>query len=542
MISTMPRYFSAVLATAALTLCAAAAGAQSCGNDTKYKLPYKNTYVKEPLTAENEYRTMKPDTILPGTFEQARSVLPSPIWPGHDKELEMYWRAWEIAVGNIRQPQEGSGFVSPYIDTAYNGNIFMWDSSFILMFARYGDRFFPFQRTLDNFYAKQHPDGFICREIKADGADCFERYDPVSTGPNLIPWCEMVYYHQYGDLDRLHRVFAPLCAYYKWLRRNHTWQNGTYWSSGWGTGMDNMPRVPEDCNQIFSHGHMTWLDTNIQQLMTANQLLEMGFFTERWQEIEDFEDEAAFLSKYISKNLWNEETGFLHDQYADGSLCPTKGVGAFWVLHTPGVLDDKQTARLIAHLNDTTEFKRPGMVPSLSADHPKYKANGRYWQGGIWPGTNYMVLTGLVKNGYNDLAREIALNHYGQVLDVFGKTGTFWEYYAPETSDPGFMARKEFIGWTGLAPIGELIEFIFGIRGDYAEKEIVWDMGLTDEHGIERYPFGPEGSIRMLASKRRSANEEPKLTIDSNIPFRMRVLYGKDKEKKFNVIPGKTEY
>ena len=59
----------------------------------------------------------------------------------------------------------------------------MWDSSFILMFARYGTRFFPFQNTLNNFYAQQHPDGFICREIKADGADCFERYDPVSTGP-----------------------------------------------------------------------------------------------------------------------------------------------------------------------------------------------------------------------------------------------------------------------------------------------------------------------------------------------------------------------
>ena len=101
------------------------------------------------------------------------------------RNLKCIGRHGKIAIGNIRAPQAGSGFVSSYLDTAYNGNIFMWDSSFILMFARYGTRFFPFQRTLDNFYAKQHPDGFICREIKADGADCFERYDPVSTGPNL---------------------------------------------------------------------------------------------------------------------------------------------------------------------------------------------------------------------------------------------------------------------------------------------------------------------------------------------------------------------
>ena len=76
--------------------------AQSCGNDEKYRLPYKNTYVKEPLVTENEYRVAKPETIVPKSFEEARQILPNPIWGGHDKELEMYWKAWEIAIGNIR--------------------------------------------------------------------------------------------------------------------------------------------------------------------------------------------------------------------------------------------------------------------------------------------------------------------------------------------------------------------------------------------------------------------------------------------------------
>ena len=63
--------------------------AQSCGNDEKYHLPYKNTYVKEPLVTENEYRVAKPETIVPKSFEEARQILPNPIWGGHDKELEM---------------------------------------------------------------------------------------------------------------------------------------------------------------------------------------------------------------------------------------------------------------------------------------------------------------------------------------------------------------------------------------------------------------------------------------------------------------------
>lgn len=182
-----------IAAFVSLVFAAGTAGAQDLKSGP-YKLPYKNTYVKEVFVAENEFRTAKPEHIKPRTFAEARKILPSPVWEGHEKEVEMYWHAWQIAVGNIRQPQEGSGFVSPYLDIAYNGNIFMWDASFMMMFARYGYRFFPFQRTLDNFYAKQHPDGFICREIRADGSDCFERYDPTSTGPNLLPWVELMYY------------------------------------------------------------------------------------------------------------------------------------------------------------------------------------------------------------------------------------------------------------------------------------------------------------------------------------------------------------
>ena len=134
---------------------------------------------------ENEFRTARPETITPGTFEEAKQILPNPTWSGHEKEIEMYWKAWQIGIGNIKAP-ERIPVRMQLPRCRLQRNIFMWDSAFMMMFARFGTRFFPFQRTLDNFYAKQHPDGFICREIKADGADCFERYDPTSTGPNIL--------------------------------------------------------------------------------------------------------------------------------------------------------------------------------------------------------------------------------------------------------------------------------------------------------------------------------------------------------------------
>lgn len=505
----------------------------------KYNLPYKNTYNKEPLVTENEYRIARPEIIEPKSFEEARKILPNPFWEGHAKEIEMYWHAWKIAVANIRHPQPDSGFVASYLDTAYNGNIFMWDSTFITMFARYGYRFFPFQNTLDNFYAKQHPDGFICREIKADGADCFERYDPVSTGPNIIPWSEMAYYKQYGDMDRLHKVFPVLCAYYKWLKLNRTWQNGTYWSSGWGTGMDNMPRVKPQYNMIYSHGHMVWLDTCLQQLFISNILLEMGLYLERWQEIEEFEDEAKMLTAYIRNNMWDEKTGFLYDQYADGSLGTTKGIGAYWALYTD-VLNESQLSRFVEELNNPKTFNRRFRVPSLSADNEKYNERGRYWQGGIWPGTNYMVINGLINKGFGKLAREIAVNHYGQVFEVYKKTDTFWEYYSPEHEEQGFMARKDFVGWTGLPPIAVFIENILGIRSDMSKNLLIWDINLLESHGIERYPFGAEGVVKLNTEARRSIGQQPVINVESNVSFEMLVLWD-GKEKRVQIKEGQNK-
>ena len=124
---------------------------------------------------------------------------------------------------------------------------------------------------------------------------------------------------------------------------------------------------------------------------------------------------------------------------------------------------------------------------------------------------------------------------------MFKNTGTFWEYYSPESMNEGFMARKDFIGWTGLAPIAEFIEFIIGIRADYPSNTITWDLNLTEANGIERYPFGPEGNISFKAAKRANASAEPMITIDSNVPFTLKVFYG-SKSKTIEVTPGNKTY
>ena len=96
-------------------------------------------YVEDRYAKLNEFISMQPDMSELPDFEKEKGKLPEPVWAGHDDEIAAYYKAWEIAFRNLGKPTKESGFVSPYIDAAFNGHIFMWDSCFMLMFGKYGD-------------------------------------------------------------------------------------------------------------------------------------------------------------------------------------------------------------------------------------------------------------------------------------------------------------------------------------------------------------------------------------------------------------------
>lgn len=495
---------------------------------------YKNTYVKNLFVCENEFRTNQKKFSNVPSYKESKNVLPIPFWKDHENYISMYNRTWELAFDHIYKPNENSGFCSSYIDTAYNGNIFMWDSCFITLFARYGSNSFSFQNTLDNFYSKQHPDGFICREITAEGEDEFHRYDPVSTGPNIFSLSELEYYHNYGDKKRLYNIFAPLCAYHQWLMNNRRWKDGSYWTSGWGSGMDNIPRVNKKYHLSYSHGFMSWLDPTLQQYIDASILLDFGFELERWQEIVDFDTEKKNLKKYILENMWDEERGFLFDVDENGNKIDTMHIGAFWVLHTD-ILNKKQLDKVVSKLRKGGAFYLDRMVPSLSIDNSEFKEDGRYWQGGVWAPMNYVIISGLYKNGYHKEAFEIADKIIRQVEKVYEKTNTFYEYYSPSEDAPGFFAREDFIGWTGLVPIAILFEYIFGIHPYRNKNKIIWDINLDKPFGVDKYLFGDK-VIKLKCLN--ISDEKVEIEILSECDFELQVRF-KNKEKTINISSGK---
>ncbi|WP_158797431.1 trehalase family glycosidase [Pedobacter sp. L105] len=484
---------------------------------------YADTYVVNPIVQHNEYLKKNPDLQLPVTFKNSQSKLPEPVWPARKDVLLCYWKAWEIAFSNLHQVTKENGFISPYIDAAFNQHIFMWDTSFMVLFGRYGHNAFNFQSSLDNFYHRQHRDGYICREIaESNGDEIFERFDPSSTGPNIMAWSEWEYFLNFNDIQRLKAVFDPLLAYYQWYRTYRSWPDGTYFSTGWGCGMDNLPRVPAGFSPEFSPAFMSWIDITLQQIFTGKILLAMANQLNRKNEVKDIETEIKRLTGYVQQQMWDEKTSFFYDRYRNGSLSTVKSIAAYWGLLAE-VVPEGKLDKFVEHLENPNEFARLHRVPTLSADNVDFKADGGYWRGGVWAPTSYMVLRGLTKYKQDSLAYVIALNHLENVVKVFSQTGTIWENYAPDKVQGN--GQKEMVGWTGLVPISVLFEYVFGIRPNVPENMITWDIRLLDEFGVKKYPFAAQGLINFWCAKRKKETDRPKIKVQSSVPFTLKVLW-----------------
>ncbi len=511
-----------------------------------------DTHIANPWVPKNRFLSLPPENVNVPTYLQARAVLPDPFWAGHAAAIDCYWRAWDLAFQNLKTPTAENDFVSNYCDTAFNGNLFLWDSAFVTCFGGYGRRAFNFIKTLDNFYRKQHADGFICREIaETDGTDTFHRFDPSSTGPNVLAWAEWNDYLKTGDQKRLEAVFPALVAYHQWLRAYRTWPDGSYWSTGWGCGMDNLPRLEDgpggQAHPEWSHGRMTWIDATLQAILSAKTLLRIGEVIGEDESLPDMCAEVEALSAFTNENLWNKAVDFYCDRFANGScangsLSQVKHIGAYWAL-LAGCVPEERLALLLAHLENPAEFNRTHRIPSLSADDPHYRPDGDYWRGGVWAPTNYMTLKGLAAAGHSDLAHQIALNHNENVTRVFQRDDTvwmgrqqfqnffhlaevpveeahtLWENYAPDTIAPGNHSRPGYVGWTGLPPIAVLFEDVFGLAPDAPANCLVWTVRLLEEHGIRQYPFGLNGTLNLKCSSRKDPFERPVIEIHSDVPL-----------------------
>ncbi len=488
-------------------------------------------------------------------FEQSIDQLPQPILDGDPGWIDMYWTCWEIAFRGFKQPPPGSPLVSNWLDEAFSENIFQWDTIFMLMFARYGHDVFPAIESLDNFYALQFESGFIGREFReSDGRLIHFDFDGglfSDTGwkntinPPLFSWAEVESYRITGDKSRFARVLPVLESYAEWLNRDGDpdaldWEaNGRisentehklYWNTPLGSGMDNTPRPAEK--------GAGWVEMSAQMVIMYNNLAIICDELGEPDKASRYREEAKVLGQRINRWCWHEEDGFYYDVQANGEQFRKKTIGGFWPL-LAGIASQDQAERLVAHLVDESEFWRPVVFPTLSAEEAEYHAEGGYWQGAVWAPTNVMVIKGLERYGYDDLAARATERYLQAMYTVYAETGTVFENYAPESFVQGEPSKADFVGWTGCGPIQLLFENVMGLRPDGASNTLTWYLRRTDRHGVQRMKLG-RNQVSVVCAERDSEDSPAIISVVCSLPIRLIVKHPSG-DQIFMLEPGESD-
>jgi len=481
--------------------------------------------------------------------------VPVPVIERATDLVDLYNAAWGMAWGKVAHGTEENGFVESYMDEGFNDLIFQWDTCFMAMFGMYGEPEMPALVSLDNFYNKQRADGYIQRVFhESDGAPVAEpTIEEPLVNPPLFSWVEWKYYRFSADSGRFRRVLPILTRYFEWLKTHLEVPAypGLYYTSELGSGMDNTPR-----NGVGRGG---WIDMSAQQALNALCISRIADIIGETELSQRFLEEYNIIETSINSHLWNSETEFYHDLCENGTLSPTKHIGAYWTMIAK-VCPPERASALIRHLTDQTEFWRTHLIPTLAADQPEYNPRGHYWRGGVWAPTNYMVVQGLKEYGHRDLAHDIALNHVGRISRIFeepevSESGiafeerygdgyhTIWECYAPDYIQPAtrwddtFYSRQDFVGWSGLGPIAMTMEDILGLEIIGSANRIRWHIFLSDTQGVKNLRFRDD-YVDLICNP---GEDILGVIVNCENPFLLEIVWN-GKSQEVHVEQGNNEY
>jgi glycogen debranching enzyme len=305
-----------------------------------------------------------------------------------------------------------------------------------------------------------------------------------------------------GDFAR--QVYPHLLAYHRWFHRTRDpKQTGlVYIIHPWESGIDNSPRwidalmrihvdtPPEYVRQDFEHvseeqrpskaeyDRFVYL-LNLFRDLAYNQeeifarspflfqdvlmnsilyqadacLVELASML--GQPVAEIEDWMSLMYRSFDETFWDMEKNlYLDFDVRLGRRTDQNTIAAIAPLFAG--LPDQQKAQLLVekHLTNPLEYSPlPGgsqyRVPTASKTNP-YFDPVRYWRGPVWVNTNWLIIQGLKRYGYLDLARQVCMD----TLRLL-KTRGFYEYFDPFTGQGYGSASFSWSAALGLALLNE---------------------------------------------------------------------------------------
>ncbi len=455
----------------------------------------------------------------PPQFEDIKSRLPVPILENGEELLDLYWYSWKTFFNTwLFSPtapnHQAVANLLGLKSWAIWGSTMVWDSAFMLHFARYANQAYPFITALDNCYARQHDNGFICRESDSQNLEVYS-YFPLN--PPLFSWAEWEHFQISNDAERLQRVMPPIVKHYEWYMKHQRHNDGAYWTVGFNEA-DDSPR-----NELMYYA----VSATSYQALAARCLAKMAKQLGRSDLCDFFTREHAALGNLVRTRFWDSKHSLYNDLTKDGKFITELEPGVFckhahmfWPLIAE-VADQQGVNGMTAELLNPKTFYRSSGIPSLSADSKGYREDGQYWKGSVWPPVQCMVQEGLRLNGKWSIARELSQKYLKALLEAYEKEKTVTENLAPDS--PKGYGVKDFVGWGGIGSISNLFEYELGLQVNAPAKSVEWRIERTDRHGISNLGIA-KYTAALICNRRTSPSAQCHIEVDSGGEFSLKVI------------------
>jgi hypothetical protein len=125
------------------------------------------------------------------------------------------------------------------------------------------------------------------------------------------------------------------------------------------------------------------------------------------------------------ESLWDEDSSeYYSREFTSNRLIKESSIASLMPLYA-GSISKQRAAQLVKLLKDRTSFGLDYPVPSVPIDSPWFSST-RYWQGPTWINTNWFIINGLRRYGFNAEADSLTAS----TLNLVNQSG-FYEYYGP---------------------------------------------------------------------------------------------------------------
>ena len=166
------------------------------------------------------------------------------------------------------------------------------------------------------------------------------------------------------------------------------------------------------------------------------------------------EAERRRLVATMNRVLWCEAAGLYLDELPAGRS--SRVAASNFLPLIAGVPSARRARRMVGVLRDPGRFWGEWVLPTISRDDPAFD-DQQYWRGSIWPPMNYLVLQGLRRYGFDELASELAWKGALMFLADHRRTGFCRENFDARS---GRGRGRRFQSWGPLFALGALEEFV----------------------------------------------------------------------------------